>query len=64
MNSTFKLLKPQIYSHVPIPVFDFLHVYNPSSLQFKRIILWGYYQFISNNNNLKQKWSQNTIQVI
>lgn len=25
-------LKPQIYLHVPIPVFDFLHVYNPPGL--------------------------------
>lgn len=25
--------------HIPIPVFDFLHVHNSSSFQFKRIVL-------------------------
>lgn len=33
-----------MYLHVSIPVFDFLHVYNTSSLQFKRVILREMFQ--------------------
>lgn len=31
----------RFYLHVPIPIFDFLHVYNPSGFQLERIILKG-----------------------
>lgn len=39
------------YLHVPIPIFDFLHVYNTTSLQLKRVILEGKFIF---DNEKKQ----------